>query len=875
MSDSMHKTAADLESPFLDEEIVGDGPGLDVRRELEHGHAETGADLESPFLDEEIVGDGPDLDVRREREEGDQDATFGDEERAAREDTDGAELEAESADAEAERYDDESDEGEFEVSEACEDELESDEESAAAEWRAFDGAGDRPSAGQSALQVRRRIERELTEFDVDTGTLAEHQLGAPATVDGYGSYNVRRGNAAARFWPLVPGTSVAAATAAAPGAPAGAPPRIGIVDVVVVPTEDPKILSAVAVPNLLAHVTAQPTAQSMPLVPDGTGASRICFAVEVSANANHFEGTLRLEIRRGAAAPGTAINVDLPIRVAAGVSVTNLVVFFVVHRNINRRYAWLKLRVLREAPPQTAIVAADIQLSFLRDNLTFQDNNRRMTLRTDASGFGSLGDRDVVAVPIDWPLIFKATAPGFALRGHMVRLAAGDIRNNLTPFVATPPLRMLASNASLQGRRIMLDAGHGAVYSLRTARRSQEWYVAHRIVDRIAELLQQRHSVNAADVFLTRTAGFGMIEPGQIRANNAPESGQRRFEFELANRRVRVLNNAVGLTSLSNLLLTQHTGAAHTAQPIAAADRTRLLTINAATVSTIEARLNQQLGPSRRVRPNSIRWHAGTESYIFTREPAGGGAGDDQPLPVRPTDWWSVDNAMMENLFDRSARWSLESEIGSATQDIPGHPFPAAARTAMLNSGALGYMRDRMRAYLPPAPNHAWATGGTMAWGPTPRVQFFNANRCDIYISIHCNAAGGKGGMSLVSRAAAGTPNAPPQDQIRVAKIALKYLDPFDQGLRQGGIVRENPGNATPPLQNSNQRRDRYLYLEIEFMDARNPANPNIYRYEQMVLQPFIEQVAEQVVAAVLEILLARQGGLDAVRLRNEFRPLW
>jgi hypothetical protein len=119
----------------------------------------TAADLESPFLDEEIVGDGPDLDVRREREEGDQDATFGDEERAAREDTDGAELEAESADAEAERYDDESDEGEFEVSEACEDELESDEESAAAEWRAFDGAGDRPSAGQSALQVRRRIER--------------------------------------------------------------------------------------------------------------------------------------------------------------------------------------------------------------------------------------------------------------------------------------------------------------------------------------------------------------------------------------------------------------------------------------------------------------------------------------------------------------------------------------------------------------------------------------------------------------------------------------------------------------------------------------------------------------------------------------------
>ena len=54
-------------------------------------------------------------------------------------------------------------------------------------------------------------------------------------------------------------------------------------------------------------------------------------------------------------------------------------------------------------------------------------------------------------------------------------------------------------------------------------------------------------------------------------------------------------------------------------------------------------------------------------------------------------------------------------------------------------------------------------------------------------------------------------------------------------------------------------------------MDARNPANRNQYRYEQMVEQAFIDRVAEQIVAAALEILLARQAGLDAVRLNNTF----
>jgi N-acetylmuramoyl-L-alanine amidase len=616
----------------------------------------------------------------------------------------------------------------------------------------------------------------------------------------------------------------------------------------------------------------------MPLVPDASGTSRICFAVAVPANATHFDGTLRMEITRGTAAPGSIINVDLPIRVAAGTRAANLALFFVVHPGINRRYAWMKIRAVENAQPQPAIVGADVQLNFLRDNVTFRHTNRRITLRTDASGFAALGDRDVVGVPINWPLIFKATAPRFAPRGHMVRLAARDITDNLAPFIAVPRLQtleMLASNVNLRGRRFMLDAGHGVVYALARHRRSQEWYIAHRIVDRIAELLQQRHNVNAGDIFQTRTAGFGLIEPGQIRSAGAPEDGANRFVFDLANRRARIRTNAVGLLELSDLFLTQHAGAAHAAQPIAAADRTRLLTINAATVAAIEARLNQQLGPGRRVRPNSMRWDPVAARYIFTREPAAGGAGVDRPLQIRTTDWWSLDAPMMENLIDRSARWSLLNEIGSvaAAQQIPGHAFQAAARGAMLRTGALNYMRNKVRFYLPPAPNHAWAVGGTMGWGLARRVQFFNATNCDLYVSVHANAGGGKGGMSLISNATQGV-NVPPRDQIRIGKIALKYLDPFDQGLRQGGIAREIAGNQTPPLQATNQARDRYLYLEIEFMDARNPHNPNQYCYEQMVEQAFIDRVAEQTVAAALEILLAPQAGLDAVQLNNVF-PLW
>jgi N-acetylmuramoyl-L-alanine amidase len=737
---------------------------------------------------------------------------------------------------------------------------------------------------ESVLRAR-GMDWELADQPFGVGPVTEQQVPPGATVDSYGSYNLRAGNNAARFWPLAPGTTVVAAT---PPPPPGGAIRFAVVDVLIRVTADPRLLNAVPVPNLLAQVAAPAPTQSMPLVPNANGDSRICFGVPIAAGAAHFSGTLRLQIQRGPA-PATTIDIDLPIRVAAGATVNNLVIFAVVQPGFSHRYAWLQLQAQRHAPPNAAIAGADVELKVLRDASSPESRglNRRIALNTDANGFIATGGRNVIGVPIGWPLLLKATAAGFARRGHLVRLEVAQISNNLTPHVPATTIRMLPANANLAGRRIMLDAGHGVVYG-HSARRSQEWFVNHRIIDRVAELLQNNHFVNAANIVRTRSAGFGLIEPGQVNAPGAPERGANRFAFDLARRRVRIAANAQTLATLSDLVLTTHAGAANAGQPVAPADRTRLLAINGATVAAIRDRLNLGLAPARRVRAGSVRWDAGGGRYVFTRETVGGVKVDDRPFPTTTADWWDVDDAMMDILIDRSARWSLRREIGSieAQFEIPGHDFIAAARTAMEGAGALAYMRNKVRFYLPPvpapvapgapaAPAHPWSVGGIMGWTPTRRRQFFNTEPlCHLYISVHANAGAGIGGKSLVSRALA-APNAPHDDQIRLAKIALKYLDPFDQGVHGGGISREEPGNATALLQGGNTRRDRYLYLETEFMDARNPNNLNQYRYEQMVEQVYIDRVGDQIVAAALEILLAPQGELDDVRLNNTFVDRW
>ena len=115
-----------------------------------------GADLESPFLDEQIVGSGPSSDATDELESADDEATFNEEEQAASdevaslEETDAAEGAETETVEEAERYADSEDE-EPGVSEACEEEQEGSDEGAEAEWEDLEDTAD-----------------EATEFEPET-----------------------------------------------------------------------------------------------------------------------------------------------------------------------------------------------------------------------------------------------------------------------------------------------------------------------------------------------------------------------------------------------------------------------------------------------------------------------------------------------------------------------------------------------------------------------------------------------------------------------------------------------------------------------------------------------------------------------------------
>ncbi|HEY0990711.1 MAG TPA: hypothetical protein VGD80_26845 [Kofleriaceae bacterium] len=661
-------------------------------------------------------------------------------------------------------------------------------------------------------------------------------------VDKLGDYQVRVGGAAINFWPLAPGTTVAAATPApvapvAPGTPNAVvvPPPFGIFDILIGTSQDAHVLTAVAAPVIPATVTAAPTTNTMPLIPDATGLVRISFAVPVAGAAGaSFNGTLRLTARRGTAAPGTVVTADLPISIAAAARAEDMFVFFVLHAHPPRDYVWVKQKIVDEQNAATVIAAATGRFKLLRDNGTFGAPNREFPFTSDAGGFicrdGTT--RNVLGLSTGWPFIINATHAGHVARGHLLKPAAGAT-TNLAPLAAAPDIRMMQNaRASLAARRIIVDAGHGVVYD-HTARRSQEWYVAHKIGDAVIARLQAApFNVPAANIFRTRTAGFGAIDPGSIAANNAPEVGDTRFEFNLTPPlRVRARVGAVSLKTISDLLLTRHDPVTNAARPVTAADRATVLAATAATLTAIEARINAGLAPAnRRVRPGSIRWdpaagpalpgggggHVG--DYVFTDEPnpppappAPPGTADHHlPIATGATgDWFTLDANHLNVLAERSALWSIQSEIGGGpgADAGTGRPeFRAAVRDAIRANGGVAYMRDTILSYLNVAAGHQWLAHGIKGWGPTTRNTFFNATACDLCITLHENAGGGVGGMALIAQPA----EAPPNDQIRVGKVFLKYVDGFDHGLRQGGITRELPTNPATMLHGGNHLRDHY-----------------------------------------------------------------
>jgi N-acetylmuramoyl-L-alanine amidase len=720
-------------------------------------------------------------------------------------------------------------------------------------------------------------------------------------VNKLGDYEVRVGNAAINFWPLPPGTTVAAATPAptapvAPGTPntVAVPPAFGIFDIVIGTSQDPHVTTSIAAPVIPPTITATPTTSTMPLIPDAAGLTQISFAVPVTGAS--FTGKLRLTARRGSTAPGTLVTVDLPLGITAGALAADMFVFFVLHAHPPRDYIWVKQRVVDQASATTFIDGASGRFKLLRDNGTFTAPNREFPFTTDATGFvcRTGTPRNVLGLATGWPFIISATHTGHVPRGHLLKPAAQATNTNLAPLAATPDIRMIqTTNASLATKRIIVDAGHGVVYD-HTARRSQEWYVAHQLGDAvIARLTAAPFNVPAANIFRTRTAGFGMIEPGHIAAANAPEAGDTRFEFDLVNRKVRARVNAVSLKVISDLLLTRHDTTTNAALPVAAADRATVLTSNATTLAAIEARLNASLAPNKRVQPGSIRWdpaagpalpagggHAG--DYVFTEQPnpppaAGAPPGTvDRHLPINAGasgDWFALDANHMNVLAERSALWSIQSEVGSGpgADAASGRPdFRIAVRDAIRADRGVAYIRNTILAYLNVTAPHAWLSHGIKGWGPTTRNTFFNATACDLCITLHENAGGGVGGMALIAQPGEN----PPQDQIRIGKLFLKYVDGFDHGLRQGGVTRELVSNPATMLHSGNHIRDHYYYLESEFMDRVSDAAANRYQIQDMINGSFLATMADQIVSGIVETLLDRQANMDSITL-NGGLPLW
>jgi N-acetylmuramoyl-L-alanine amidase len=735
-----------------------------------------------------------------------------------------------------------------------------------------------------------------------------------------GEYRVRSGNADVRFWRLVPGTHALTLLLntnlgqIAPNDPTTfntvtLPPRFGIFDIVVrmsEPVVEQQLTDAQSVDLLVTSLTAQPAATAMPIWEDGTGSpdhrvANFSFAVRIPQGQQQFEGTLVLTAQNGTTANAGVKTVRLPLRVLEFQREADLFVAFVAtpqSRRPDAAYCWSRISVTAWAAASAGapVAGATVEAKILRDNFRngFDGRNRRVSLTTNAAGVAAFphdgGERTTLAFPTRWPLICTASAAGSVPRAHLARLEAADIDHNQNPH-AFSPIRLIAvatARTEMAAKTVLLDPGHGVVYGFASQRRSQEWFVGHRIATRVRELLRDRFGLPPGGVFMTRTAGFGLIDPRDMGRNDAPERGAQRFLFDLAGRRVRIRQATLGLHHLSDLVLT---GDDHDPGNITPAERDRFLSQNAATVTTIVTRMQSALPPGQRVQPGSVRWNAATDRYVcrIERHPHAAGVppvvDDARNVRITTADWFSLDADMLNRLADRTALWSLDRELGSgpAAHAPSGRPsFDSAIRAAMQSQNARSYIRDAIVAELAlEAPYLAGATiptayrnKETMGWHFQVRRDYINRKNCDVALTIHENAATPVDAVGMAMLV--GT--APPAGQVTAAKIFMKYVDPFDQGLRQGGIV----DNVAGQLGTGNTRRDKHVYFELEFMTSTIRDNPEVraavparYQYEEMAQPDVVDRVAEQITAGIVEFLIDPQSDIGTVTYDASNLPTW
>jgi len=694
------------------------------------------------------------------------------------------------------------------------------------------------------------------------------------TVSQVGDYQILIAGSPVAFWPLDPDVPLSKSRppiVAAPTAKGTANtvviPAFGVFDILI-RTTDGIVATSVAPPVLSNAPGGKATVKKGPLVRQNDGSIRIRFATDHTkiATGSAWEGSLRLTAKaKPGSAAAAACQTDIKLTVARQGTVSDLFVFFVAHAR-PKKNAWIQARV--ETASGTAISGAVVDLKVLRDNGAFSDVNRRTLLETHGGDLMGAVGRPTISVPVAWPLIFTLTQSGHVMRAHMINVQAADAaKDNLSPVdIGTIHLNPIA-DAKLANRKFVLDAGHGVVYALAKARRCQEWYVAHKLADRIAAILQAEHGVKPADIFFSRSAGFGLILPAHVRTGGSPETDEKKFTLDLPAKKIAVKLPSVGLHELAALLLTKHSGDSDAAVAVTAAEYSAFLTRNQGTVDAVVHRLDTKLAATHeRVKPGSVLWDDTSHHYVYRKEKqdsAGVWHTETSAPPVfsvSPADWFVIDAAAISILADRSARWSLFAEIGGTPA------FRAAARAAMLADGGLAYFRKKILDYVSvPAP-HPYLSSGSKAWGPTERVHYLNSSgaNADMILTLHENAGGGKGGMILVSHQSG--PDAPPADQVRIGKTFTKYLDGFDVGVRQGGVAKDLAANPAQMLYHGTTIRAKYAYFESEFMDAKDPDDPSKFTYETMVQGDFIEKVARQIVSGMVEWLLDPQADFDPVK---------
>lgn len=667
------------------------------------------------------------------------------------------------------------------------------------------------------------------------------------------------------MFPLAPGTTMAGATAPHPVAPGPANPIVlgtfGILDVVVaLPTGAPVTRTAVANTGLANTLTGAPV-QSGTLFADADLA-HLCFAVDTGGSTTNFEGSLRVIVD----VSGTATRLDIPIEVEPDTEQDDLFIAFALISN-RRDYTWIRLRAVNNNG-NAPVAGATARIRALRDNSTVTRFNRTCPAQTTAAGQLSHGtDRDVVGVPIEWPVVFEFEEGTFVSRAQMLEFTPAQRtgHHNNNPHAPGDVPMVARADADLSARHFAFDPGHGVAYHAVGQRRSQEWYLAHRIAAGVSAQLRAHHQVPEANITFMRTAGLGLIDPANVDVTGAPEQGEQRYEYDMGARTIRIRNNALSLTHLSDLLLTTHADAPpFAANAVPEADRQQILDASPATITAALTRTAAGL-PGRTALPDTLRWNEATRRYVFDSEPTpvpdapamAPGPNQTHNLLINTTDRFTVDNAMLRVLAARTARWSLNREVSG------GPAFKTSARTAMIGQGALAYMTDAVFSETDHPAGHLMLSHGLKGWsfGHRRDVMRGLAPTPDITLTLHHNAVNndgdtGRGNVMLASNAASAT-----AAHMRLQKTFVKYVRGLEQGLRSRGITNTHDsalnGGANAAL------IPGYAFFENEFMNAASPVTGLDFEYQRMVLPAFIDRTVAEIVAALVEFLLAPQADAE------------